>query len=220
MRIRIQRAKPMRTHPDPNPTLLSQKVWHVYPGSRIPDPGSDFFPSRIPYPNCLHPGSRILIKEFKYFNPKKSKKMVSKLLKVWSGLFIPDPGSGCWLFPIPDPGSRGQKGTQSRIPDPDPPHCIKVISHKIYLCRYVHKPFEKAGNQVYLLILVNFLAPGSGSALPLRFRTRKSVRFRESPNQDYLKNSFAGKRTGRRRGKIWTTWHDAVSSFQMPGTRE
>jgi hypothetical protein len=45
----------------------------------IPDPGSDFFPSRIPDPNCLHPASRILIKEFKYFNPKKSKKMDSKL---------------------------------------------------------------------------------------------------------------------------------------------
>ncbi len=36
----------------------------------IPDPGSDFFPSRIP-PNCFHPGSRIRIKEFEYFNPKK-----------------------------------------------------------------------------------------------------------------------------------------------------
>ncbi len=48
-------------------------------GMFIPDPGSDFFPSRIPNPNCLHPGSRILVKEFKYFNPKNSKKMVSKL---------------------------------------------------------------------------------------------------------------------------------------------
>ncbi len=28
-------------------------------GMFIPDPGSDFFPSRIPDPNCLHPGSRI-----------------------------------------------------------------------------------------------------------------------------------------------------------------
>ncbi len=36
-------------------------------------PGSDFFPSRNPDPNCLHPGSRIRIKEFKYFNPKKQK---------------------------------------------------------------------------------------------------------------------------------------------------
>jgi hypothetical protein len=32
--------------------------------------------SRIPDPNFFHPGSRICIKEFKYFNPKK---MVSKL---------------------------------------------------------------------------------------------------------------------------------------------
>jgi hypothetical protein len=40
----------------------------VYPGSRI-----RFFPSRIPDPNCLYPGSRILIKEFKYFNQKKQK---------------------------------------------------------------------------------------------------------------------------------------------------
>ncbi len=78
-------------------------------GMFIPDPGSDFFPS----------GSRIL-KEFKYFNPQKIKKMVSKLLKIWSGLFIPDPGSGCWLST--HPGSQGQKGTQSRIPDPDPQH--------------------------------------------------------------------------------------------------
>jgi hypothetical protein len=47
--------------------------------SQIPDP-TFFNPgSWIPDPNCLHPGSRILIKEFKYFNPKKSKKMVSKL---------------------------------------------------------------------------------------------------------------------------------------------
>ncbi len=76
------------------------RIRDVYPGSWI-----RLF--SIPDPNCLHPGSRILIKEFKYFKPKKAKKL--------SGLFIPDPGSGCWLSPIPDPGSRGLKGTQSRI---------------------------------------------------------------------------------------------------------
>ncbi len=39
--------------------------------------GSEMF---IPDPTFFHPGSRgILIKEFKYFNPKTSKKMVSKL---------------------------------------------------------------------------------------------------------------------------------------------
>jgi hypothetical protein len=43
--------------------------------SRIQDPGSDFFRSRIldPGSEFFHPGSRIRIKEFKYFsifNPK------------------------------------------------------------------------------------------------------------------------------------------------------
>jgi hypothetical protein len=42
------------------------RIRYVYPRSRIrlfsiPDPGSEF----------LHPGSRMRIKEFKYFNPKK-----------------------------------------------------------------------------------------------------------------------------------------------------
>jgi hypothetical protein len=81
----------------------------------IPDPGSDFFPSRIPEPNCLHPGSRILIKEFKYFNPKKPKKWFLSSKKY-------DPGCSSRIrmltfYPsrIPDPGSRGQKGTRSRI---------------------------------------------------------------------------------------------------------
>jgi hypothetical protein len=52
--------------------MTKNSVWRirdVYHGSRI-----RIFPSRIPDPNCLHPGSRILIKEFKYFNPQKSKK--------------------------------------------------------------------------------------------------------------------------------------------------
>jgi hypothetical protein len=57
--------------------ILSQGEFLSYPqcggsGMLIPDPESDFFPSRIPDPNCLHPGSRNL-KELKYFNPKKSK---------------------------------------------------------------------------------------------------------------------------------------------------
>jgi hypothetical protein len=46
-------------------SLYLLRIRDVYPGSQIllfsiPDPGSEFF----------HPGSRILIKEFKYFNPK------------------------------------------------------------------------------------------------------------------------------------------------------
>jgi hypothetical protein len=47
-------------------------------------------------------------------------KIVNKLSKIWiwdPGSGIPDPGSGKNLFRIPDPGSRGQKGTDpgSRI---------------------------------------------------------------------------------------------------------
>jgi hypothetical protein len=40
-----------------------------------------------------------------------TKKIVKKLLKIWSW----DPGSGIRNKPIPDPGSRGQKDTRSRI---------------------------------------------------------------------------------------------------------
>jgi hypothetical protein len=48
-------------------------------GMVIPDP-TFFHPgSRIQTVSNPDPGSRILIKEFKYFNPKKSQKMVSKL---------------------------------------------------------------------------------------------------------------------------------------------
>ncbi len=52
---------------------LSTYREYLRPVLRIQDvyPVSDFFPSRIPDPNCLHPGSRICIKEFKYFNLKK-----------------------------------------------------------------------------------------------------------------------------------------------------
>ncbi len=49
------------------------------------------------------------VHECKCFNPKNC----SKLSKIWSGMVIPDPDLDFW--PIPDPGSRGQKGTGSRI---------------------------------------------------------------------------------------------------------
>ncbi len=88
-------------------------------GMFIPDLGSDFFPSRsrIPDPNCLHPGSRILIKEFKYFNPKKAKKwcLSSKKYDPGCSSRIPDPDADS---PIPDPGSRIQGSKRHPIPDP------------------------------------------------------------------------------------------------------
>jgi hypothetical protein len=69
------------------------RIWYVYPGSW--DPGSEFF-----HPD---PGSWICIKVFKYFQPQK--------LFLTLGNMIRDV----------HPGSRGQKGTESRT---DPQHCL------------------------------------------------------------------------------------------------
>ncbi len=113
-------------------------------GMFIPDPGSWFLPirdpgSRIPDPKTAtkERGEKKLdVKPFyvatkfnkivNYFSfellKKKiwatfqriielfTKKIVKKLFKIWSW----DPGSEI-RDPIPDPGSRGQKGTGSRI---------------------------------------------------------------------------------------------------------
>jgi hypothetical protein len=102
----------------------------------IPDPGSDFFPSRIPDAYCLHPGSRIIIKKFKYFNPQKSKKwfLNSKKCDLGCSSRIPDseadiipsriPGSK--RHPIPDPGSGSTTLLfiiiGNSVVDPDPHH--------------------------------------------------------------------------------------------------
>jgi hypothetical protein len=92
-------------------------VWRirdVYPGSRIrlfsiPDPGSELSPSRIRVPD---PHQRIY-----YFNPKKSKKRFLSSKKYDPGCSSRIPVLDADFLPsrIPDPGSRGQKGTQSRI---------------------------------------------------------------------------------------------------------
>jgi hypothetical protein len=78
----------------------------------IPDPGSDFFSIPDPGPEFFHPGSRIRIKEFQYFNPKKWFLSSRKYDPGWSSR-IPDPDP--YFLPIPDPESRGQKCTGSRI---------------------------------------------------------------------------------------------------------
>ncbi len=53
----------------------------------------------FPDQNFFHPGSRIRIKVFKYFNQNMIR--------------VVHPASGSWLFT--HPGSRGHKGTGSRI---------------------------------------------------------------------------------------------------------
>ncbi len=78
------------------------QILDVYPGSR-----TRIF--SIPDPNFFHPGSRICIREFKYF---LTKKLFFKLSEIWSGLFIPDPAH---YFLPRIPGSK-----RHQIPDPDP----------------------------------------------------------------------------------------------------
>ncbi len=125
--------------------------WILGPGSEIfpswiPDPESKFFPSPIPNPQSqffpsLDPGSRIHIKKFKYFNPKKwflsSQKYdpgfpsririprIRILTFYPSQIPISDPRSRSW---IPDPESSDKKGTGSLIPDTRSRFATLVIS--------------------------------------------------------------------------------------------
>jgi hypothetical protein len=96
--------------------------------SRILDPGSNFFPSQIPDPGSkffpfwiLDPGSAST--NLSILTKKNGFSALRHMIRV----FHPGSGSGSgsWLFTypesrswIPDPESRGQKGTGSQIPDP------------------------------------------------------------------------------------------------------
>jgi hypothetical protein len=71
-------------------------------GMFILDPGSDFFPSQISDPNCLHPRSRILIKEFK----AKKWFLSSKKYDPGCSSRIPDPDADFLPSRIPDPGVK------------------------------------------------------------------------------------------------------------------
>jgi hypothetical protein len=71
----------------------------------------------------------ILIKEFKYFNPKKAKKLFLSSKKYDPGCSsrIPDPDADFLPSRIPDPGIKKAPKPRSRIPDPDPQHWKKHI---------------------------------------------------------------------------------------------
>ncbi len=98
--------------------------------------GSEFFPSRIPDPIFFYSGSRIRIKEFKYFKPK----MISKLYEIQydpgcsSRIRIPDPG----FLPhprsqIPDPGVK-------KAPDPGSWIRIRNTNFKIEIVTTLNTP--------------------------------------------------------------------------------
>jgi hypothetical protein len=93
--------------------------------------------SWIPDPNFFHPGSRISDPWSKRLpDPHPHQRIVSELSEIWSGMFIPDPDLDFYPSRIPVPGFRGQKGTGSRIPDPDPQHC-GLIGAVAFLCSFV-----------------------------------------------------------------------------------
>ena len=71
--------------------------------------------SRIPDPTFFHPGSWILIKEFKYFNPKKAKKWFLSSKKYDPGCSSRIPDLDADFLPSRIPGSK-------RYPIPDPEH--------------------------------------------------------------------------------------------------
>ncbi len=128
------------------------------PGSRIPDPGSKnsnktgmkkffwFF--------CSHKFHKT---EYYFSFDMLKKKNLSQFSKNYWSFYpknchqalknigfesgIQDPGSG--KKPIPDPGSRGQKGSGSRIPDPDPQHCIQgwPTSSTLPVAKIRHLPY-------------------------------------------------------------------------------
>jgi hypothetical protein len=80
----------------------------------VADPGYlsriRIFLSRIPDPNVFHPRSRIRIKEFKYFNPKKWFTSSRKYdpgcsSRIWILIFYPSRIPGVKKAQIPDLGS-------------------------------------------------------------------------------------------------------------------
>jgi hypothetical protein len=101
----------------PPPRIRNLKFFH--PGSRVK--------------KILDPRSpiRIRIIEFKYLKSKN----VSKLSDICSRAFIPDPDPNLDFLPIPDPGSRGQKGTGSATLRPHQCCTRRSYIFKVIFCR-------------------------------------------------------------------------------------
>ncbi len=109
---------PILPNPNTNPTYLVSRM------TTMTNIKSELSPSRIPDPNCLHPGSRIRTvsipdpgssKNLSILTPKKAKKWVLSSKKYDPGCSsrIPDPDAdflpsriqGSKRHPIPCPGS-------------------------------------------------------------------------------------------------------------------
>jgi hypothetical protein len=100
---------------DTSEHVATSKMDAEIPDQQCCGSGSKFYPSRIPDPNFSHPGSQIRIKDWSIL----TQKIVSKLSKTWSGMFIPDLD---WFFT--HPGSRTQWSKRHWFPNPDPQHYL------------------------------------------------------------------------------------------------
>ncbi len=104
--------------------------------------GSGMF---IPDPNFFHHGSRIRISSI--LDPGSASKklsiliqnMVSKLSKIWFGLFIPDPVPD--FLPIPNPESRIQGSKRHRICNTA--HRTRVMTSSCIFELELWKPFHR-----------------------------------------------------------------------------
>jgi hypothetical protein len=66
---------------------------------------------------------------------------------------IPDPESGLDFLPIPDPVSRGQKGTGSRIPDPDQQRWVRANVFRFHPLQWCAHGGEGVGRTVTITLL-------------------------------------------------------------------
>jgi hypothetical protein len=115
-------------------------------------------------------------------------------------VFNADPEQASYLNADPGPNPGSQTNADSDSAQAFNSQNVKIFPWK-YTCNRsknipteVQKAFWMAGNQVYLLILVNFHAPGSGSAFPIRIQVSQSMRIRIH--------------------KLWTTTHCIVVRYQ------
>ncbi len=172
-------------------------------GMFIPDPGSDFFPSRIRTVSIPDPGSAS--KNLSILTPKKPKKWFLSSRKYDPGCSsrISDPGSGCWLST--HPGSRIQGSKRHRIPAPDPQHCLSLGLHKgrpSY--RRSLQPSKKNIQHFitwkfcpfFLFFVGHFCPPGSGSAIWMRIRIQNLLMRIRIRNPAFQSNPLSCKNGG------------------------
>jgi hypothetical protein len=79
---------------------------------------------------------------------------------IHPGSWIPDPDPD--FLPIPDPGSRGQKGTGSRLPGPDPQHCLPQLALPLSF-----RPSKSTGSSDYIDRYSRYLFIEDGSEFRL-----------------------------------------------------